>query len=158
MAVVVLEAAFTDRPQVTNLMEPDRAPRLALTSSQALDETCAVDHAVRRQREAHQLQHGWEKVDPNHEILIHPGRHEVLIAGEPVKLTSTEFRILHSLAARPGWVFTRDQIIDSVHGDGHHVTDRSIDVQIMSLRKKLGEGGRYIETVRGVGYRFKEEK
>jgi two-component system phosphate regulon response regulator PhoB len=91
-----------------------------------------------------------------HDILIHPGRHEVLVAGEPVKLTSTEFRILHFLAGRPGWVFTRDQIIESIHGGGHHVTDRSIDVQIMSLRKKMGGSGRRIETVRGVGYRFKE--
>jgi two-component system phosphate regulon response regulator PhoB len=91
-----------------------------------------------------------------HEIQIHPGRHEVLAGGEPVKLTSTEFRILHFLAGRPGWVFTRDQIIEAIHGDGHHVTDRSIDVQIMSLRKKMGDCGRYIETVRGVGYRFKE--
>jgi two-component system phosphate regulon response regulator PhoB len=91
-----------------------------------------------------------------HDILIHPGRHEVLIAGEPAKLTSTEFRILHFLAGRPGWVFTREQIIESIHGSGHHVTDRSIDVQIMSLRKKMGGSGRHIETVRGVGYRFKE--
>jgi len=91
-----------------------------------------------------------------HDILIHPGRHEVLIAGRPAKLTSTEFRILHFLAGRPGWVFTREQIIESIHGSGHHVTDRSIDVQIMSLRKKMGGSGRHIETVRGVGYRFRE--
>jgi two-component system phosphate regulon response regulator PhoB len=91
-----------------------------------------------------------------HDILIHPGRHEVRIGGKPAKLTSTEFRILHFLAGRPGWVFTREQIIESIHGGGHHVTDRSIDVQIMSLRKKMGDAGRHIETVRGVGYRFKE--
>jgi two-component system phosphate regulon response regulator PhoB len=91
-----------------------------------------------------------------HDILIHPGRHEVLIGDKPAKLTSTEFRILHFLAGRPGWVFTREQIIESIHGGGHHVTDRSIDVQIMSLRKKMGGSGRHIETVRGVGYRFKE--
>jgi two-component system alkaline phosphatase synthesis response regulator PhoP len=92
-----------------------------------------------------------------HDVLIHPGRHEVSIAGEPVDLTSTEFRILRFLAGRPGWVFTRDQIIESIHGGGHHVADRSIDVQIMSLRKKMGGAGRHIETVRGVGYRFKEQ-
>jgi two-component system alkaline phosphatase synthesis response regulator PhoP len=91
-----------------------------------------------------------------HDVLIHPGRHEVLVANEPVDLTSTEFRILHFLAGRPGWVFTRDQIIDAVHGDDYPVTDRSIDVQIMWLRKKLGDAGQYIETVRGVGYRFRE--
>lgn len=91
-----------------------------------------------------------------HDVLIHPGRHEVLVANEPVDLTSTEFRILHFLAGRPGWVFTRNQIIDAVHGDDYPVTDRSIDVQIMWLRKKLGDAGQHIETVRGVGYRFRE--
>ncbi len=91
-----------------------------------------------------------------HDVLIHPGRHEVLVANEPVDLTSTEFRILRFLAGRLGWVFTRDQIIDAVHGDDYPVTDRSIDVQIMWLRKKLGDAGQYIETVRGVGYRFRE--
>jgi two-component system phosphate regulon response regulator PhoB len=91
-----------------------------------------------------------------HELVIHPGRHEVLCGGEPVSLTPTEFRILHFLAGRPGWVFTRYQIADAIHSGDSLVTDRSIDVQIVGLRKKLGEAGRYIETVRGVGYRFKE--
>jgi two-component system phosphate regulon response regulator PhoB len=91
-----------------------------------------------------------------HEVVIHPGRHEVLVDGESVDLTSTEFRLLHILARRPGWVFTRNQIIDAVKGSDYPVTDRSVDVQISGLRKKLGEAGEYIETVRGVGYRFKE--
>lgn len=91
-----------------------------------------------------------------HEIVIHPGRHEVTIAGESVLLTPTEFRVLQFLAARPGWVFTRSQIADAVHGEENVVTDRSVDVQIVGLRKKMGETGRYIETVRGVGYRFRE--
>jgi len=91
-----------------------------------------------------------------HDVAIHPGRHEVLVGGEPVQLTLTEFKILHFLAGRPGWVFTRYQIVDAVHGTDYPVTDRSVDVQIVGLRKKLGHAGRYIETVRGVGYRFKE--
>jgi len=91
-----------------------------------------------------------------HDVVIHPGRHEVLVGGEPVQLTLTEFKTLHFLAGRPGWVFTRYQIVDSVHGTDYPVTDRSVDVQIVGLRKKLGDAGRYIETVRGVGYRFKE--
>ncbi len=89
-----------------------------------------------------------------YEIEINPGRHVVTVAGKVVDLTLTEFRILHFLARRPGWVFTRSQIIDSVHGDDYPVTERSVDVQIVGLRKKLGECGKYIETVRGVGYRF----
>jgi two-component system phosphate regulon response regulator PhoB len=91
-----------------------------------------------------------------HGLVIHPGRHEVLFEGQSVPLTRTEFRVLHFLAGRPGWVFTRYQIADSVHEGDVMVTDRSIDVQIVGLRKKLGQAGRYVETVRGVGYRFKE--
>ncbi|MFZ0450751.1 MAG: response regulator [Desulfatiglandaceae bacterium] len=91
-----------------------------------------------------------------HELEIHPGRHEVIVQGEPVSLTFTEFAILKHLAHRPGWVFTRYQIVDAVHGQEYNVTDRSVDVQVAGLRKKLGPYGKYIETVRGVGYRLKE--
>lgn len=91
-----------------------------------------------------------------HSLTIHAGRHEVLVDEAPVELTATEFRILHFLARRPGWVFTRQQILDAVHGDNYAITDRAVDVQVVGLRKKLGAAGEYIETVRGVGYRFKE--
>jgi two-component system phosphate regulon response regulator PhoB len=91
-----------------------------------------------------------------HDVVIHPGRHEVLVEGVPVELTYTEFGILHFLARHPGWVFTRSQIVDAVKGDDYPVTDRSVDVQIVGLRKKLGPHGRYIETVRGIGYRLRE--
>ena len=91
-----------------------------------------------------------------HDLVIHPGRHEVLVKGKPVELTFTEFGILHFLARRPGWVFTRTQIVDAVRGDEYFVTDRAVDVQIVGLRKKLGSAAKNIETVRGVGYRFKE--
>lgn len=90
------------------------------------------------------------------ELVIHPGRHEVLAAGKPIALTLTEFRLLHFLAQRPGWAFSRAQIVDAVKGDDYPVTERSVDVQVVGLRKKLGALGDYIETVRGVGYRFKE--
>lgn len=91
-----------------------------------------------------------------HDIVIHPGRHEVLVNDKPVQLTLTEFGILNYLARRPGWVFTRSQIMDAVKGEDYFVTDRSVDVQIVGLRKKLCNAGKYIETVRGVGYRFRE--
>jgi len=91
-----------------------------------------------------------------HDLLIHPGRREVLVKGKPVPLTFTEFGILNFLARRPGWVFTRSQIVDAVKGDEYFVTDRAVDVQIVGLRKKLGSAAKAIETVRGVGYRFKE--
>lgn len=91
-----------------------------------------------------------------HDIVIHPGRHEVTVGETPVKLTLTEFRVLLFLAKRPGWVFTRNQIVQAVHGSDYPVTERSVDVQIVGLRKKLGSAGDTIETVRGIGYRFKE--
>jgi two-component system phosphate regulon response regulator PhoB len=91
-----------------------------------------------------------------HELVIDPARREVLAKNKPVELTFTEFNILYALAKRPGLVFTRYQIVDALHGDDYLVTDRAIDVQIVSLRKKLGTFGRYIETVRGVGYRFRD--
>jgi two-component system alkaline phosphatase synthesis response regulator PhoP len=92
------------------------------------------------------------------DLAIDPLRHRVLVRGEPVDLTSTEFGLLHFLAGRPGWVMTRDQIIDAVKGQDYAVTDRAVDVQVVGLRKKLGECAHYIETVRGVGYRFKDAK
>lgn len=91
-----------------------------------------------------------------HNLEIHPGRRSVLANGHPVDLTFTEFQVLYILARRPGWVFTRGQIVDAVRGGDYPVTDRSVDVQIVGLRKKLGSCGKYIETVRGVGYRFRE--
>jgi len=91
------------------------------------------------------------------DLVIHSGRHEVLVRGTPINLTRTEFRVLQVLASRPGWVFTRCQIAEGIHeGDGL-VTDRSVDVQIVGLRRKLGDAGSRIETVRGVGYRLREE-
>jgi len=88
-------------------------------------------------------------------VEIDPTRREVRIGGRPVALTLTEFNILHTLAKRPGVVFTRYQIVDKIHGDDYPVTDRAVDVQIVALRRKLGSYGKLIETVRGVGYRLK---
>jgi two-component system phosphate regulon response regulator PhoB len=90
-------------------------------------------------------------------LTIDPERHLTKINDTSVDLTATEFRILHFLAQKPGWVFTRGQIVDTVRGEDYAVTDRTIDVHVAALRKKLGEHGRYISTVRGVGYRFLEE-
>ena len=91
-------------------------------------------------------------------MQIHPGRHEVTMGENVVDLTPSEFRILHYLARRPGWVYSRDQIIDAIRGNGYVVTDRAIDVQVVGLRKKLGDYGKFIETVRGIGYRFRDRR
>lgn len=88
------------------------------------------------------------------DLEIDKGRHEVTLRNEKLQLTMTEFGILELLARKPGWVFTRQQIIDSVRGYDFLITPRAIDVQIFGLRKKMGESGKLIETVRGIGYRF----
>ncbi len=112
--------------------------------------------AVLRRREQGPSDSGPLPVLSIHELVIDAGRNKVIAAGNEVELTLTEFRVLQLLAGRPGWVFTRAQIVDGVRGEGYAVTDRSVDVQIVGLRKKLGVCGAYIETVRGVGYRLKE--
>ena len=91
------------------------------------------------------------------DLAIHPGRREVVHNDRRIELTNTEFKVLHLLARRPGWVFTRYQIVDRVRGEHYPVTERSVDVQIVGLRRKLGDVGEYIETVRGVGYRFRDD-
>ncbi len=88
-------------------------------------------------------------------LRIVPDRHEVLVNGRPVDLTANEFRLVSLLVRHPGRVYTRQQIIDCIHEGFAAVTERSVDVQIVSLRKKLGEAGDDIQTVRGVGYRFR---
>jgi len=91
------------------------------------------------------------------DIEIDTARHVVKAGGKPVALSATEFTILQFLAENQGWVFTRTQIIDAIKGEDYPVTARSIDVQIVGLRKKLGSFGEFIETVRGVGYKFRGE-
>ncbi|MGH8014856.1 MAG: response regulator [Candidatus Zixiibacteriota bacterium] len=89
-------------------------------------------------------------------LKIDKGRHEVRAGKMKIDLTPTEFGILLCLARRPGWVFSRTQIVDAVRGEDTIITDRAIDVQIAGLRKKLGKFGDLIDTVRGIGYRFKD--
>ena len=115
--------------------------------------TARVRTALRRQKEAPQDEMAVIKI---HDLEINPGRRSVLAQDDPIDLTYTEFQLLLLLARRPGWVFTRSQIVDLIRGSDYPVTDRSVDVQIVGLRKKLGTYGKYIETVRGVGYRFRE--
>jgi DNA-binding response OmpR family regulator len=89
-------------------------------------------------------------------LVLDPDRHEATLEGNSLDLTATEFRLLLMLLRRPGRVFTRQQIIETVHGGRSAVTDRSVDVQVVSLRRKLGDHADLVETVRGVGYRFRE--
>lgn len=88
-------------------------------------------------------------------LVIYPDRFEVRVEGQQIELTATEFRILLLLFRHPGLAFSRYQIVDAARGDDYPVTDRSVDVHIASLRRKLGSSGHLIETVRGVGYKLK---
>ncbi len=90
-------------------------------------------------------------------LKIAPAKARVQVEGEEVQLTSTEFKILLMLAERPGHVFTREQFINNIQGEAVHVTGRTIDTHIAGLRKKIGVGANLIETIRGIGYRFKDE-
>ena len=89
------------------------------------------------------------------ELAIDLSGHEVNYKGQRVALTATEFRILEFLAARPGRVFSRDEIIDAALGNETAVFDRTVDVHITAIRRKLGDGADQIETVRGFGYKFR---
>jgi two-component system phosphate regulon response regulator PhoB len=88
-------------------------------------------------------------------VKIAPRTREVSVNDSIIELTLTEYQVLYLLASHPGWVFTRYQIIDKIRGDNYPVTDRSIDFQIVGLRKKMGDLGHLVQTIRGVGYRFK---
>ena len=89
-------------------------------------------------------------------IGLDNGRHEITVNGESVPMTATEFRLLKSLLAADGRVLSRSQLIDSALGQGVAVTDRTIDVHITSLRRKLGEAADWVQTVRGVGYTLRD--
>lgn len=113
--------------------------------------------AILRRSRRNPIDEGREPYLKIHAIQIDTTKHEVIAEGHSLALSVTEFAILEFLARNPGWVFSRNQIIGAVKGEDYPVTERSVDVQILGLRKKLGEQGRMIETVRGIGYRMKEE-
>lgn len=92
------------------------------------------------------------------DVVIDVARHEVLVAGEPVVFTPTELRMFHFLASHPGRVFTRDHLLSRVIGDDAAILDRNIDVHVRSIRKKIGENRNFSETIRGVGYRFRDRE
>ena len=89
-------------------------------------------------------------------LTIEPGKHKVTLNGEEIIFTASEFKMLSTLALNPGRVFTREQLINQSLGENVVVVDRNIDVHIRAIRKKLGEQNNFIETIRGIGYRFKE--
>jgi two-component system phosphate regulon response regulator PhoB/two-component system alkaline phosphatase synthesis response regulator PhoP len=111
-----------------------------------------VKAVMRRQK----LEDAGETIAIGGILEIDPGKHEVMLEGNKVKLTSTEFKILKFLATKKGWVFSRDQILDHLWGQEKAVVDRTVDVHIKHLRAKLGKAARFIKNIRGVGYKLEE--
>lgn len=109
--------------------------------------------AVLRRRAVKEMS---EKIEVAKAMIIDPAKHEVRIQGKKIGLTLTEFRILKLLASKKGWVFSREQILDYLWGHEKAVVDRTVDVHIKHLREKLGQAGRLIQNIRGVGYKLEE--
>jgi two-component system phosphate regulon response regulator PhoB len=111
---------------------------------------------LRKKNKLSEAQKTGDKIIRVQDIVIDTRKHLVRVNDKTIDLTFSEFRLLQLLAERPGWVYSRYQIVDDIRGEDYPVTERSVDVQVVGLRKKLGSSGKYIQTVRGVGYRFKE--
>lgn len=114
-----------------------------------------VKTILRRRSEKEKTPKTQEKIQI-YEIVIDSEKYEVSVNGQPIILTVSEFNILRFLASHPGRVYTRQQVIDEIRGYDHIITTRAVDVHVFGLRKKLGKAGKYIETVRGIGYKFFE--
>jgi two-component system alkaline phosphatase synthesis response regulator PhoP len=145
--IVMLTARSEDADVVTGLelgaddyLTKPFSPRVLLARIKAV---------LRRQQGEAEAAVGYD------DIVIYPGRYEVRAGDQSIDFTPTEFHMLYLLARRPGWVFTRYQIVDAVRGEDTEVTERSVDVHIAAIRRKLGAYRDLIETLRGVGYRFK---
>lgn len=93
-----------------------------------------------------------------HGITIDLDKHQVLTEDAPIELTATEFKLITLFARSPGRVFTRALLMDVIWGQEYYAIERTVDTHVSRLRRKLGNLGRQIETVHGVGYRFREEK
>jgi two-component system, OmpR family, alkaline phosphatase synthesis response regulator PhoP len=150
IAIVILSARGDEADVVTGLelgaddyMTKPFSPRELLARIRAVARR--GHHGVSDDREIVML----------HDIRIDKSRHEVSVGGELLELTLSEFLILELLTRHPDRVFTRNRIIETLRGDDYPVTERSVDVHMVGLRRKLGKAGRHLETVRGVGYRMK---
>ena len=114
-----------------------------------------VKAVLKRATEAHSIEA--DKVVELPDLSIDYSRHRVEVNGREVALSSTEFKLLIGLVDAKGRVLSRDVILDRAWGRDCFVTPRTVDTHVRRLREKLKEAGRYIDTVRGVGYRFKED-
>ncbi len=149
--IIMLTAKSTEIDKVAGL---EIGADYYITKPFSIRELLAVIKAILRRRNNHKEQDKEIiEIDP---VKIHTGKHEVYLKNKPINVTIVEYKILYELIKRPGWVLSRTQLIDATRGEDIIITERTIDVHIVSLRKKLGKYADIIDTVRGVGYKFKE--
>ncbi len=87
------------------------------------------------------------------DLALDATRHEVTVGDEPAQLTRAEFRLLYALVQRPGRVYARDELVEEITAGESFIVDRNVDVHVSAIRRKLGDAGKVIVTVRGVGYK-----
>ena len=150
LPLIILSARDAERDIVTGL---ELGADDYLTKPFSLGILAARIRAVLRRREGKDPAPDRETISAG-QIVLDRRRREVLVAGERVDLTFTEFEILWLLAGNPGQVFTRSRIVEGLRGADASITVRAVDVRLVGLRRKLGAAAGCIETVRGVGYRF----
>ena len=114
-----------------------------------------VSAVLRRIQVGKQAEEETKQIE-RHGLTIDLDKHQVLTESGPIDLTATEFKLITLFARSPGRVFTRDILMDVIWGQEYYGVDRTVDTHVSRLRRKLGEFGEHIETVHGVGYRFKE--
>ncbi|MCX7784607.1 MAG: response regulator transcription factor [candidate division WOR-3 bacterium] len=149
--IIMLTAKSTEADKVLGL---ELGADDYITKPFSLRELVARVKSVLRRFESKQLQAKIVEID---DLMIDLSKYLVTINKKKINLTTTEFKLLSALISRPGWVFSRQQLLDEIWEYDRVVLDRTIDVHIRNLRKKLGKYGKYIKSMRGVGYKFEKE-
>ncbi len=154
VGIIMLTAKGTDTDIVSGL---DAGADDYITKPFSSQVLLARVHAIARRKKYSNL--NTDKDDYSFcGIKINAEFRTTFIDNKELELTFTEFELLRLLILSPGRVFSRSEIVDIIKGNNHAITDRSVDVQVVGLRKKMGEKGKLIETVWGVGYRFKQNR
>lgn len=151
LPIIMLTARSTEIDKVAGL---EIGADYYITKPFSIRELLAVVKAILRRRNNHTEQD--KEIIERDPIKIHTGKHEVYLNDKLINVTIVEYKILFELLKRPGWVLSRNQLIEATRGEDIIITERTVDVHIVSLRKKLGKYADIIDTVRGVGYKFKE--
>lgn len=152
--VIMLTARSQEADRVTGL---ELGADDYITKPFSLRELEARVKAVLRRQETSAVGSGGRKVFFKGRLVIDPEKYEVLVDGQSLDLSLTEFKILELLTSRPGRVFERSQILDHLWGQDKVVIPRTVDVHVRHLREKLGPLAVSIQSVRGVGYRFEAD-